>query len=164
MADGITIKVDSRRAVAKFDRVPVEVRNNLRRVLPDLTRALGRKVDEKLDRELKSRTNLQTKQELHETTKNQIYGVVSVVWAPGGSKAAVPLFLEEGTKPHEIAARNVSALSFFWEKLGQNVMFRRVMHPGFAGIHYMQRSFNEMKDQIVSELKDAAKTGARQVR
>ena len=41
------------------------------------------------------------------------------------------------------AARNASALHFFWERVGAWVSFKKVQHPGFAGIQYMERTLAE---------------------
>jgi hypothetical protein len=163
LANEVQIKVDPSGAIAKFDRVPVAVRDKLRQVLPDLAKQLGSLVNSKLDSELKTRTRLQVNQELHDVSNNQIYATVGVGWTGDALSKLVPVYLEHGTRPHEIAARNVNALSFFWERFGKNVMFKRVMHPGFAGIHYMERSFAEMQDQIVATLQDAAHEAAREV-
>lgn len=35
-----------------------------------------------------------------------------------------------GTRPHTIAARNASALAFFWERLGRTFVGPSVHHPG----------------------------------
>jgi hypothetical protein len=160
MAD-VQVKVDATSARLKLDRVPVGVRNQLRLVIPDLTRQVGSLVNSKLDSELKSRTHLQVTEELHDTTKGKIYGVVATVWNGASAQKLVPLYLEAGTRAHEIVAVNAGALAFFWERMGANVMFKRVMHPGFAGINYMARSFAEMKGEIVSKLQAAARAGAR---
>lgn len=37
---------------------------------------------------------------------------------------------ELGAKPHPITAKNAPALFFFWPKVGANVMFKSVNHPG----------------------------------
>ena len=155
MADGVEIKVDATRALAKFDRIPVSVRDNLRKVLPDLTKQLGSLVDSKLSSGLKSRSSLTVKQELVENI-HQIYGRVSVV---SSKLSFLPKILESGARPHVIEGNPF--LSFFWEKLGKQVVLRSVNHPGFPGIHYMQDSFSEMRDQIVSGLKSAVKEGAK---
>lgn len=39
-------------------------------------------------------------------------------------------FVDQGTKPHEIRAKNAPVLSFFWPKVGTMVAFRKVNHPG----------------------------------
>lgn len=37
---------------------------------------------------------------------------------------------ELGSKPHKIVAKNAPALSFFWPKVGKQVAFKSVNHPG----------------------------------
>jgi hypothetical protein len=156
----VTVKVDATRALAKFDRVPIQVRNELRGIIPDLTKQLGGLVNSKLDTELKSRKRIKVTEELHDSPR-RITGVVAAVWTGGDLGRLVPSYLEFGTRPHEIEANVAGALAFFWERVGANVFFKRVMHPGFAGIHYMERSFGEMKSEIVSKIKSAAQIGAR---
>jgi hypothetical protein len=45
------------------------------------------------------------------------------------------IFLENGTKPHEISARSGGMLRFFAN--GQAVFRRRVQHPGTKATHFM---------------------------
>jgi hypothetical protein len=159
MAD-VQITVDATKALAKLDHIPLAVRNNLRGIIPDLTKQLGALVNAKLDTELKSRTRIQVKQELVENPTS-IYGRVAAVWTGDSKSAMVPQVLESGARAHEIVAVNAQALSFFWEKMGKNVMFKRVMHPGFPGIHYMANSFAEMRSDIVSKIRTVVLQGAK---
>lgn len=39
-------------------------------------------------------------------------------------------FVENGTKPHIIRARRARFLRFFWTRIGENVAFKQVKHPG----------------------------------
>ena len=160
MADEVTIKVDGGRAIAKLGRVPLEVRNQLRMVIPGLTREIGAAVNAKLDSQLKSRTHIAVRQEMHDTTAGAIYGLVKAEWTGAAAQKLVPLYLEVGTRAHEIVPRNASALSFFWEKTGMQMILKKVQHPGTQAIYYMRNTFAEMKDQIVSALTSAAKKGA----
>lgn len=155
----ITIQVEATKALAKFSPagIPESVRRSLRAVIPDLTKRLGAQVDANLSSGLKTRRRLQVKKEMVENPK-ALYGrVTTVATSP---PALLPLWLESGTAPHEIAARNASALFFFWEKMGKNVAFRRVHHPGFVGIHYTQNAFDAMEDEIVAALNGAVRAGA----
>jgi hypothetical protein len=156
----ITVKVDATKAIAKFSPagIPESVRRNLRGVIPDITKRLGAAVDANLDARLKTRRRLTVRKEMVENP-TALYGRVTTVANPG--PVLLPLWLEEGTKPHEIAAKNASALFFFWEKIGKNVAFKRVMHPGFAGIHYSADAFKAMEAQIVSSLSQAVRAGAK---
>ena len=158
----VTVTVDANRALAKLDRIPLEVRNSLRAVIPDLTKQLGALVNQKLDTGLKSRTRIQVKQELVENPRN-IYGRVAAIWTGDPKASMVPQVLESGARAHEIVAVNASALAFFWPKVGKMVFFKRVMHPGFSGIFYMRDAFNEMRGTIVPKIRDAVKAGMSKV-
>lgn len=50
-----------------------------------------------------------------------------------------------GTSPHAIVAHG-GLLSFFWEKVGSRVAFKRVSHPGSAANPFVQESINAAKD------------------
>lgn len=160
MADGLTIRVDATRAYAKIDSITPRIRDQLRKVIPDLTRQLGAAVNSKLASELKSRKTLNVAQELHETTR-QIYGLVRLE-AADPSPALLPTYLEEGTRPHEIAGNPI--LAFYWDKMGADVFFRRVQHPGTKAYQFMARTFAEQREDIVNEIEDAVATGAREAR
>jgi hypothetical protein len=154
----ITVQVEASQAIAKFSPagIPESVRRNLRAVIPDLTKRLGAAVDANLTSGLKTRRRLQVKKEMVENP-TALYGrVTTVATSP---PAMLPQWLETGTAAHEIAARNASALFFFWEKIGKNVAFQRVHHPGFAGIHYTQNAFDAMEAEIVAKLNGAVRAG-----
>lgn len=158
----ITVKVDAgQRVFARFSRagIPESVRRNLRAMVPDLTKRLGAAVDANLDAGLKSRTGLQVKKEMVENP-TALYGRVTTV-AINGRPAMLPVWLEEGTAPHVIAAKNASALFFFWDKVGANVMFKSVNHPGFSGIRFMGNAFDAMQDDIKQGIQDAVARGLR---
>lgn len=155
------ITIDAREALARFSRagIPEGVRNQLRQTLPDVTRKLGALVDSKLSSQLKSRTNLQVKKELVENPQ-KIVGRVRVIWTGDSSKAMVPFWLDQGTRPHEIKAVNAKALYFYWEKIGAYFIGKKVMHPGFKGLDFMNQSLLEMEPEIVDVIRDAAVRGA----
>jgi hypothetical protein len=159
MVDGVQIKVDARAARLKLDRVTPTVRDALRAVLPNLTKQLASAVTSKLGSELKSMKTLTVTQELREST-NQIYGLVSLKSPSAGG--LLPTYLEEGTRPHEIVGNPF--LAFHWERLGVDVVFRRVQHPGTKAYQFMARSFAEQRDEIVSQISEAAKSGAQKAR
>lgn len=50
----------------------------------------------------------------------------------GGRDAPYAIPVHEGARPHIIRARRVPLLRFYWEKVGRNVAFRQVNHPGNA--------------------------------
>jgi len=153
----LTVRLDAADALRAFDvsGMPAAIRNNLRRTIPDLTKRLGAKIEEKLNTELKSRTRLKVDKQVKETSSGEISGSVTVRWTGDSSKDFIPIILDTGARAHEIRARNASALFFFWEKVGANVMFKSVQHPGFPGIHYMQRSLAEMETEIKNSIQDA---------
>lgn len=153
-----TVTIDAKEALAKFSRagIPEAVRNQLRQTLPDVTKRLGNVVDAKLSSQLKSRNRLETKKELVENP-TKIVGRVRVVWTGDKSKAMVPFWLDQGTKPHEIRAKNVSALYFYWEKIGAFFIGPKVMHPGFKGLDFMYQSLLQMEPEIVDVISNAAK-------
>lgn len=56
-------------------------------------------------------------------------------WSKGiqfdaGSEVPYTLFVDQGTKPHKIVAKNAPYLTFFWPKVGRIVHFKSVNHPG----------------------------------
>ena len=156
----ITVTVDSTKALARFSPagIPEAVRRALRRALPDLTRRLGAAIDTRLDTGLKSRRTIENKVELVENP-TALYGRVRTI-ASAPSPAMLPSWLNTGTAPHEIAARNVGALFFFWARLGKNVMFRKVNHPGFAGIQFAEGAWADMRGEVVDTISAAVKEGA----
>lgn len=154
----VQVKVDATRALAWFGPagIPEGVRRNLRAIVPDLTKRLGAAVEANLNSGLKSRTRLVVKKEMVENP-TALYGRVSTI--ANQPPQLLPLWLEEGTKPHVIAARNASALFFFWEKIGMNVAFKSVNHPGFGGIFYMRNAFVSMETEIADKLSQAVRDG-----
>src|SRR5712671_5500263 len=128
----ITVKVDASSALARFGKsgIPDDVRRNLRALIPDLTRRLASRVDANLTSGLKTRRRLQVRSAMVENSQG-ITGRVSVIST--SEPIMLPTWLESGTKAHAIEVKNAKALYFFWERMGRNVAFRRVMHPGFAG-------------------------------
>lgn len=156
----VTIKIDDKAVSARFARtgIPEAVRNNLRRALPDLTKRLGDRVEQKLNTELKSRKRLKVNKQLRENPR-EVLGVVETVWTGDRSKNFIPTILETGARRHMIYPKNASALFFFWERIGQNVALAKVNHPGFPGIYYTERSYLEMEPEILQKLSRAVITG-----
>ena len=68
--------------------------------------------------------------------------------APDGESAMIyatapyAAFVEDGTKPHVIEARNAKALRFRG-KDGQFIFRKRVNHPGTAPRKFMERALRE---------------------
>ena len=57
-----------------------------------------------------------------------------------GSDVDYALYVHEGTKPHEIKAKNAPYLVFYWPKVGKVVHFKRVWHPGTRAYKYLTRA------------------------
>jgi hypothetical protein len=49
-------------------------------------------------------------------------------------------YVEHGTRPHDIVAKNGGMLRFYWAKGGGNVAFRKVRHPGTKATHFLSRA------------------------
>lgn len=161
----VQVKVDATKALARFSPagIPVQVRNNLRQVIPPLMRDLTARIDANLS-VLKSRTHVQIqggRQGVMIENAQGITGVAEMIWTGDEKASMVPAVLESGSKPHVIRAVNAKTLAFFWDKVGKTVFPRQVMHPGFPGIHYMERAFEAMKPRIVVEIEKAVKEGAK---
>ena len=56
-----------------------------------------------------------------------------------GSAVGYALFVDQGTKPHTIRAKNAPALVFFWPKVGRVVAFKSVQHPGTRKYDFLTR-------------------------
>lgn len=54
------------------------------------------------------------------------------------SKAPHTLFVIKGTRPHTITGNPL--LAFFWPKVGRNVVFRSVHHPGTRANDFLSRA------------------------
>jgi hypothetical protein len=151
----VEIRVDGK-VEAKYSKLPEDIRGSLRAAIPDLTRQLADRVREKLapGNLFKTTTRLlpAVTAKMIENT-SEIYGRVYI--DSNKFPEVVAATLESGSVPHVIAAKNANALFFFWEKLGQNVMFKSVHHPGFEGRSYMQSSLDEMKPVLVEGLRRA---------
>lgn len=63
--------------------------------------------------------------------RGQVFGLTGRVEARGAS-----IFLENGTRAHEIVARNAKALHFMVN--GQSIYRRAVQHPGTKATHFMR--------------------------
>lgn len=75
---------------------------------------------------------------------------------------AVPIFIDKGTKPHEIKAKNKKALSFRAGKQmtvggnkiqpGEDVVLKSVKHPGFVATPYIEIALKLSQNQIKNKL------------
>jgi len=153
----ISVQVDATRALSKLSAVPEAVRRNLRAIMPPILEALGNLVDQKLDEGLKTRRRLVVKKQFNAAS---LYGTVSVIST--GDPSYLPEILESGARAHMIYGD--PRLFFFSEKLGHLIGPFQVHHPGFPGIDYMEGAVSEMRRDILSELGEAVRTGAREAR
>lgn len=148
----ISVEVDGK-VIAKYERLPDELRAQLRHDLPDIMRDVKAAVAAKLvpGALFKTTTRLlpALSAEMVES-KDEIYGRVFI--DENKFPNVVAHTLESGSRPHEIVARLAPTLAFFWDKLGRMVFFKRVMHPGFPGRSYMQSTLDEMSDEIERRL------------
>lgn len=71
-------------------------------------------------------------------------------WATGWdifSNAPHTLFVIKGTRPHPIVGNPL--LAFFWPKMGRNVVFRHVMHPGTKANDFLSRALRAGRGSAV---------------
>lgn len=147
------ITVNAQQAYARFSPagIPEQVRKNLRALLPGLGQRVGGQIESRLNTELKSRQSL-TVSKLMIENPSALYLQITV---KSSKNPMLPTWLESGTRPHEILGRPL--LSFWWEKMGFQFIGPRVMHPGFAGIHYAENTLAAMESEIVDTLSNATK-------
>ncbi len=58
------------------------------------------------------------------------------------------IYVQFGTKPHIIEAVNAKVLSFFWDKVGDQVFFKRVKHPGTKANPFLDRAISSAEKRI----------------
>jgi len=157
----LSIEVDAKSVIAKYDRLTEDVRAQLRAVLPSLMRSVQGGVRDQIARNFKTWVHLgpAISAKMIENPTS-IYGQIWV--DPADFSAVAAASLERGARPHVIEAKNASALYFFWEKLGMNVAFRRVNHPGYVGKSYMAATLSNMREEIQETLTKAVLAGAEQ--
>jgi hypothetical protein len=59
-----------------------------------------------------------------------------------GSDVDYTLFVDQGTKPHPIRAKNAPMLVFYWPKVGRVVHFKSVKHPGNKPYEFLMKGLN----------------------
>lgn len=60
------------------------------------------------------------------------------IWFEAGSwTISYTIFMDQGTKPHEIKAKGNGTLVFFWPKVGKVVGFKSVQHPGTKAYDFL---------------------------
>lgn len=152
-----SIVVDASIANAKAQRLPEDVRANLRRVLPSIGKRLGAAVEASMAAKLQSHTRLKVSKLMVENPTS-LYVKVTLEWTGEARKRLVPLWLEEGTKPHEIVARNAPVLAFFWPKINAMFFGPRVNHPGTKAYKIVEDAFNPMRPEIVAQIERAVRS------
>ena len=60
------------------------------------------------------------------------------------SNAPYSIFVHQGTRPHVIRAVNARALSFYWPRVGRQVFFASVNHPGTRPNPFMAEAVREV--------------------
>lgn len=149
----VKISIDGT-AFVKYPKLTERVRSALRGVIPQMTKELAARVRSKLLPGVLFKT---TRRLLPAVTvrmienRDEIYGTVFI--DPSKFPNVVAHTLESGSKAHDIVGNPY--LYFYWEKLGKNVVFRKVHHPGFAGRSYMQSSLDEMQADLRARTKAA---------
>lgn len=73
-----------------------------------------------------------------------------------GSASPIALFVEEGTKPHEIRAVHAKALAFPLGTGGEIVFAKAVHHPGTKAQHVFANTLERNEGHIVRQFEDAA--------
>lgn len=74
-------------------------------------------------------------------------------------------WLDVGTRPHEIKAKNAKFLSFFWPKVGKQMFLKKVNHPGTKANNYLTKAFIiyiglkgiRFKDVLIRRIKNYGK-------
>jgi hypothetical protein len=56
-----------------------------------------------------------------------------------GSDVDYTLYVDQGTQPHKITAKNAPYLVFYWPKVGRIVHFKSVNHPGNKPYRFLER-------------------------
>jgi HK97 gp10 family phage protein len=69
---------------------------------------------------------------LRDSIKAEPVKTTGIFHMTSGVVATAPYarYVHEGTRPHIIRARNAKALHFYWDKVGGEVFFKSVNHPG----------------------------------
>ena len=154
---GVTVSIDA----SAFSRA-------LDRLGHGLTRAAQRALREALEgaeRVAKTTTTYSDKTgTLRRKTVAQFRSGASDLEPMGTLLAATPyaLFVEGGTKPHEIRPRKAPALRFFWPVLGRWVSAKRVQHPGTKPRLFMTNARNFGERSLQDDLEDYAEIAVRE--
>lgn len=155
----ISVTVDARNVILRFERMPVALRTELRGEIVSLTQQLAARVRENLSgRVLNKRTGALYNAIRSEMVENvgTVYGRVYVDPSSPAARYAAAHEFGVTTSPHVILPVGAAALHFFID--GHEVFARRVNHPGskIPERSYMRSALDDMRDQIVARLTGAA--------
>jgi len=73
----------------------------------------------------------------------------------GGPEAPYMAWLNNGVPPYDIVPKNKKALAFNWQ--GQNIVVKRVHHPGQKARHFMEDGLAEFAPTIRQRIEDAVR-------
>lgn len=152
MADPVGVKIVGG-ATTKYPKLAENVRAVARNTIIIQTKRLALRVKAKLQPGVLFKTTTRLLPAV--TTKliesnDQIYGYVFI--DPRKFPDVVAKTLESGSKAHDIVGNPY--LAFYFGKLGRNVVFRKVHHPGYPGKSYMQSSLAESEQEMTLEVKE----------
>lgn len=72
-------------------------------------------------------------------------------------------FVDGGTRPHTIRARNAPWLVFFWPRVGRVVAFKSVNHPGTRPTGFAGVAYHQAEQTLQAECEAAAERAARKL-
>lgn len=99
----------------------------------------------------------------HQKTRIRVVKLASGALLRIANNSKVGRWLELGTRPHVISARDPidSSLRFYWEKVGQVVFFGRVNHPGTRPYRFLRRTarhaFTHLQGRLRLEMSKLAR-------
>ncbi len=150
-----TINVDLSKAILRFSNagIPEQVRNNLRRLIPNMGHTITNAINNRLNTELKSRRTIMVTEKMKESPTQLTMEIAITSESAAG---LLPTYLELGTRPHEIKPVNFQFLHF---TLGGviEVYARKVMHPGTRPYLFMEKTVAEYKNDILEMLDESVK-------
>lgn len=64
------------------------------------------------------------------------------------ANSAHAAFVHEGTRPHEINAKNVPEMIFFWHRVGSTVHRKKVNHPGTKPVPFLRDAMSAILERL----------------
>lgn len=146
----MSFRVESEAALKDLARVQVDVLASVRQVLGQLAAIAA--LEARNTTTFKDRTG---------SLRNSIQRGQKSTWAQfvkvGGNAAPYAIFIESGSKPHEIKARRAKFLRF--EQDGQIIFRKRVFHPGTKPARFMQ-SARDVAESLATQTIESALNSA----